>query len=946
MGDQRCHQYQTDDSSLAGLNKQLTLDDMRATVNPLVATIRANQKTAVIGLIEFYQISMDEIIARRDERNMVFIVLECGHYIDSVYIPETNPRWMLRAYRKHHRFEHLMSECLKCNSVSYYHPLQVQSEDIVGQDVVDESMVDKSQNEVVEFIDVNRGALSGFSGFMSSVALVDKTPQVDLARFLSRPVKISTATWTESDISGAQYNFDPWFSFFNDTRIKKKLDNFSFLQCDLKLKFMVNASPFYYGMQWANYQPLPNLTPTTIVHDAGTRWLIPLSQRPMLKILPQKNEGGEMTLPYFNFRNWIRIQKAQDFHDMGKIDVTTIVPLRSANGATSTVTVQVYAWAENVHISGPSVGLALQSSDEYGEGVVSAPASAIANFASYLKNVPIIGKFATATEIGATAVSTIASMFGWTNVPVISDTQPFRPGCFPQLASSEIGYPIEKLTLDPKNELSVDPSVVGLPSTDELSISHLVQKESYLTQASWDTTNVVDDILFTTVVTPYMFDSDLAAQAKIQQTVPCWIANMFTNWRGDMIIRGEVIASPFHKGRLRITYDPTGYAGDNIVNDSVSSTVCFTTIVDLSVDTDFEIRIPYQQAISWLVCNTGFGTVPFSTSLTPPFNYNSTFHNGTLTMRVLTTLTAPATTAPVNIVMYVRGADNVEFANPIDISANLTPLAVQSMDVYGAPMEVLAGAQAHEPVPERYLVNFGEMIGSLRQLLRRSHLSYVSTSGNQAFLNTWTLNKEVFSKWPFYYGYDPSGIHSAKGLVAPASSFNFNFVKMTPYNWIAPAFIGQRGSGIWHFNIDNLSAVSQVRVYRQPQISATAGNTYSGVLQGTISADAKGFLAITEQGSGGQTVINQLTQAGVSVLCPNYNQYRFQSTNPLNPTHMYSVDGSDRDSYVLEISEDSSGRSPTSGKVWHYHSVGTDFNLHFFLNVPTITLYSGVPVAN
>ncbi len=808
--------------------------------------------------------------------------------------------------------------------------------------------------EVVQFLDENEGQVVGECAQMDPVMISDETPSVDLSNFLKRPVRIINFTWAESDTVGTIRSFDPWFLFFNDARIKYKLNNFSFIQADLKLKIMINASPFYYGAMIAAYQPLPNLTTSTIVNDAGTRWLIPYSQRPHLWIYPQNNEAGTMTLPYFNFRNWIRIQVGQDFTDMGNLKFINYTTLQSANGVTAAgVSIQVYAWAENVRISGPSVGLALQAGDEYGQGVVSGPASAIASIASRLTDLPVIGRFATATRIGAGAVSAIASLFGFTNVPVIADAQPFRPCPFPQLASSEIGYPIEKLTLDPKNELTVDPVTLGLTNQDELAIPYLVQKESLLTTMTWATTDAVDDILFTSIVTPWLFDTDAQTQAKVYLTPMAWVGALFQEWRGDIIFRFRFICSQYHKGRVRISFDPAGYSATNLTNDAVSSTVVFTKVVDLGKDSDVEIRIPYQQAIAWLLIqSSNFSTNPYSISKTPSFLHNGAFDNGTITVRVLTALTAPVLTSNINCLVFVRGADNLEFANPSNLNADLSYFPVQSGNYESTgkseeTQDILAGISQTKSDPNRYLVNFGESIGSLRKIMRRTALNSVMTIPLQIIDTDMVTIKYTFGKWPLAYGYDPSGIHSAKGLVATTTNFNFNFAFNTAYNWIAPAYVGTRGSMMWQFNVEGSSPKDSIRVWRKPEGGVSPGTVISNQIKGTISSDARFFVTNSNAALAGQSLTSQRTQAGMNVLVPNYNPYRFQTTRPRNSTQLWNTDASDRDEYQLEISLNTElvGESLPL-KVWCYSSIGTDLGLYFFLNVPTVVKYSAIPVAN
>jgi len=814
-------------------------------------------------------------------------------------------------------------------------------------DVITPSTTQESSQktqEVVQFLDETSGLEVGFDLPYDGVSAVDQSANVDLAKFLSRPVRIAGFTWNESDAVGTTTSIRPWHLFFNDTRIKYKLNNFSFMQCKLKIKVMINASPFYYGAMIGSYLPNPGLTPSTIVNDSGTRWFIPLSQRPHMWIYPQDSKGDEMTLPFVYQKNFLNIQEADDLTDMGELKFVNYTTLRSANGATGVgVSVQVYAWAEDIKLSGASVGLAMQS-DEYGNGVISAPASAIASGARWFENIPVIGKFATATRIGASAVSAIASLFGFTNVPVISDTQPYRPSAFPQLASSDVAYPTEKLTFDPKNELTVDPSILGLPSTDELVISHLAQKESYLCTATWTNVNAVDDILFTARVNPSLYDNDGGTQQKVYQVPMCWLTQLFKGWRSDIIFRFKFITTPYHKGRVRITYDPSGYAGQNIVSDATSQTVCQTQIVDLGEESDVEIRIPYQQATAFMQSRDDLraSEIGWSTSASPTFPYDSIFDNGTIMIRVQTKLTAPVITTTVPVLVFVRAAENFEMANPTDLKPKAgSPYysyLVPQADVYGVPKNMTAG-DISRPIPNRYLINYGECIKSLRQVLRRQTLSScdVFLTGTSDY----NYGRKRFTRWPPYYGFDANGYHTAVTIVSGEFDVGFNFVKMTPYNWIAPAFLCQRGSMQWTFNPIN-TLLEHFRVYRDTTQSSVVGWRAIGYAKSTRSQASKDLIDELVGGASGQALVSQRTCAGISVQLPNYTRFRFQTTNPLNTTNPSNKDGSDIDAYCYDFVSTGNNEPQI---VEAYEGIGTDFGLYYFINVPTLWIYSTNPTA-
>lgn len=801
--------------------------------------------------------------------------------------------------------------------------------------------------ETVKFHDAHKFQDGGIKTTIPRIGLSDQTENIDFVKFLSRPVKIASFTWNESDAVKTSHQFSPWNLYFTDARVKYKLNNFAFISCKLKVKILINASPFYYGAMYCGYQPLPNFSTSTIVADASNRDLIPYSQRPSVWLYPQVNEGAEMELPFFWPYNMLNAQSASEMTNVGQLTFLNYTTLQSANGASgSGVSIVIYAWAEDVDLSGPSVGLATQSldwevqSDEYGTGPVSSVASAVASAASWLTDLPVIGPFARATEIGAGAISSIAKIFGFTNVPVIEDTCPYRPEPFPKLASTECGYPVEKLTLDSKNELTISGEAIGLDNTDELCLSYLAGKESFLTQFTWNSSDAVDTLKFTSLVTPNLFDmTSLTQQTAYYLTPMCWLSTLFQEWRGDIIFRFRVVASVFHKGRLRISFDPSGYTSENITTDAASSNVVFTEIVDLSEQTDVEFRVPYQQARAFLFNDSlNIAITGWSTSTTPTWSYDPNKHNGTITVRVQTALTAPVASSSVQVLCFVRAADNIEFANP-QAPQQLTTWTVQS-DVIGTDTPTFA--------PERNLVYMGEKVGSLRKLLRRySMIGMDYIAGNTT--NFIAVYQKLYNRIPPMYGYDPTGPAYAYGLIATTTSKNFNYVQNHPLSYVLPAFVAFRGSVNWTFNLDLNFPVRQIRNIRNNNPSNSASGLLTLVANagtGTTSNHILNTALTCLSGAPGSAMTNQLTNAGLNVACPQYSNAKFMPTSPGNFTLPGNNYGYVNDMQTLEVTLDCVSNSLNGGHLWSYAGIGTDFTMHFFLNVPTYYLYSGaiVPV--
>lgn len=812
------------------------------------------------------------------------------------------------------------------------------------------------QAEVVSFLDKDEGQSIGSAAGNHAFAAADATNDTEIAKFLSRPVRIDSHSWTDATVTGIYKTISPWHLWANTDTVKNKLNNYAFIRGDLRIKIVLSASPFFYGLNQVSYIPLVGYKASTI-NTTDSDYLVNLSQRPHLYLDPGESSGGEMLLPFIYHRNYVTIASPTEFQKLGDLDYCVYTQLKSANGTTAPVTITTYAWMENLTLSGATATWSLQCDDEYGDGVVSRPASWIAKGASYLEKMPVIGRFATATRIGASAVSSIASLFGFTNVPNIENSDPVRVEAFPKFASSEISFPIEKLTLDPKNELSIDPRIVGLSDgTDEMMISKITQHNSFLAKASWAQSNLVDDVLFYSRVNPRMFDYNVLTdpgQGVYAMTPMCWASVPFGHWRGDIIFQFKIIASKYHKGRLRISFDPSGSAAQNLATLTNTTNVVHTTIVDIGETRDVEFRVPYQQATQFLgmrrVSSTSRNWDTNQAVPSAPYPVEDYADNGMITVRVLNTLTAPVTSANCELLVYVRAAENLELANPLDVDNRYSYYKFQSLETVEETTECTLGT-VNLPVDNQYAVHFGENIRSFRQLLRR--YNYHSTDWFQHPTTTTTakLSRSFkhFYKLPTTPGPDANGPNVAAKLFGGAP-IKYNFCQMTTLAWLANGYVAYRGSVNWSHNLitDDLP-VSELMVRRNignnfPTSSSTVNTdeTYD-------SSIPRAMLDYEGSFSSGMAVTNCHTQTGLNVQCPMYSAYKFQYTTPSNANRGIVEDGSWLDQFTLRfcVKVPKNTSQTKSTFVNNYVGIGTDFSLHMFVNVPTVYFVSILPAAS
>lgn len=843
----------------------------------------------------------------------------------------------------------------------------LQSEDVpeeVDGDVAIGNQVEGS--ETVTFIDNEGGVYLELPTSTNPVAMVDNTNDLSLGNFLARPTLINTTNWSTSDIVGVKATFKPWYEFLNSPAIKKKVDNYAFMRGNLHLKVVVNGTPFQYGALRTCYSPLlgwiPDKIRTNLVSTGPL--LIPYSQQPGFFVHPQANAGGEMVCRFFLHKNWMDITSATEVNNMGTINHVIYAPLQVAvTGGSTSVTIRTYAWMTDVELMGSTSKLTLQG-DEYGQGPVSLPASAIAAAAGALTKLPIIGRFARATQIGAGAVSKMAALFGYTNVPVISDIMAYQPMNAPMLASTSIGTPLQKLTLDPKQELSVDPSFHGIGSVDELSMSYIRSRESYFGATSWSTSDAADTQLFNVRINPALgtaisvLNSTSATVGQRVYHVPLsYVGALFRHWRGDIKIRMKLIVTKFHKGRLKISYDPR----NDITSVNPAENTVYTEIVDIGEKDDITFTIPYHQDVGWLACDDTFSDNWSGGNVRAP---RIGVDNGVLTVRVLNTLTAPSS-GSVNILFFVEGGDNFEFANPKGmnrLSGTIpTPFALQGEDVTSVVTHNVVIGAPSKPIVERYGQNFGEAFLSLRVLLHRMTLTQVlpAIDGAPGVYNTRFAYLKRMPAWP---GYDPSAYLNATNIVSASgtSKFSAAYPNLLPY--IAGMYLGHRGSVNYALtpSAEYINSLDDVRVLRTDiNISNAANrqmlNSDFAAPQSATFRERIGMLspyntqlANKHDGLGGMAITATRTNGSVTFNFPDYNNYNFALVDPTTFLLGSTNDGTAIQSALvtLKIGNTSADTvdyfKPLSVQV--AAGAGPDFTLLHFLCCPTLDYISQTPV--
>jgi hypothetical protein len=364
------------------------------------------------------------------------------------------------------------------------------------------------------------------------------------------------------------------------------------------------------------------------------------------------------------------------------------------------------------------------------------------------------------------------------------------------LATVDNKYVTNKLSVDSKQEVTIDPRTTGIDPTDELPIASIAGRESYLTSFDWAVSELQDSTLFKIRVDPFLFRT-----LGFEYHFPACAAAVlpFQYWRGTMRFRFQVVSSNYHKGRLRLAYDPYDLSGIPEFNTQ------YTTIHDISAEKDFTIDIGWAQQAAYAE-RADTGNPSFGEFLAP----NSTGSNGMLGVYVMNQLTTPgATVADIQVNVFVSMLDDFEVAMP---NPDMTAWRFREPEMFIGEPEMDSGAadccddaitdpptidQMADTIidtPDTTKLFFGEVIGSFRQMLKRTVMHEIVRVEEPVGTSLFTMTRGAF---PEYGGYITT-------LVTPNSmAYEYNDgtaiipCNTTYLNYVTRMFAGWRGSVRW-----------------------------------------------------------------------------------------------------------------------------------------------------
>lgn len=852
----------------------------------------------------------------------------------------------------------------------------------------------KMTTQNVTFHDYSPGATVSVDSNYDDVHNETIENDLDLNNFFSRPVLISFSEWQVGNGAGIlTSNLNPWSLYFRNKRVSNRISNFKLLRAKLHIRVLINGSPLHYGRAIIYYTPLHNADE---VGRAGGINPLPIqnlknnSQKPHLWLNPTTSQGGDMELPFLWYNNALDLPLGE-FDEMGTLDIVGVTPLRHANGGTTDVQISILAWATDVVLSGPTTcnvdGIAPQS-DEYSNKAFSARATNVASVMNKLSSAPIIGPYARATSLAASAASAVAALFGFSK-PLELERTIIVPKTTHDMATSAGKDDCHKLALDPKQELTIDPRSFGLSNKDEMEIANIAGVESYITTFTWTSGNSspAGTILWNTIVDPADFTVYPATTPEINRitmTASCFAVAPFQYWRGSIKYRFQVVCSALHKGRIRIVYDPEI---EVTTNDPTRITpeynLGYQTVVDISETKDFEITVGWGQGSSYRHSAFYDGVSPLD-SITP-INYNSstnTFGNGVLGVYVMNELTNPSSSVDdCYVVVSMSAGPDFEVAAPTN--KPLSRLRFRTFGDVSAPVALAAEVPLIEEVVETVpqsqelpvsavptqdattfeatehadtladmgsltaptnMVFFGETIRSFRTLLKR--FSMVELVSIQQTAGGWssatTIQRKAFPIEPGYTSYSTTDPDRVTRTVN-GKEYAYGF--MTPMRFISAGFVGWRGSVRWKVTTMGYECCSWLRspMTITRYSGCTPSNITASIPNKSLNSGMQSWYVNFDEAANAQEgaqVIDPRVEPIISFEVPFYTSRRFLNSRSLT---QFQPDLSSVYSPCWKLSYEGIPDANVNFNHQMYCAAGEDFTLGMFIGAPIVYLESIPP---
>lgn len=507
-----------------------------------------------------------------------------------------------------------------------------------------------------------------------------------IRNFASRPSLIYSGTWSATDGRDSSIYSDSIFSraILNSNITFQKLNNFQFISFDIVVRLIANPMQMQAGRLWLSYE----FARTARGARACSSNAIQYTALSGLEYDPGMPAPVELRIPFYStYSQWDTLYTS---FDNGTLSLRVLSPLNSAT-TTSTLGFNLYTWIENLQLgvprdedmaiapttlrAGPSrrTHAFAQSNSEAAQAAsthrVSDTLDSVGFVADMLGSFPMLSSITTPVSWLSHAAATAARAFGFakpSNATVATRVENFPQATATHMDGASTAFP---LTASSNFEIPSGPHFGT--EIDEMDINYICAKTVNIGAFAWNQDDSVGLGVAQIPVHPglslFLGAAGSVVYEQYAPTPMAYVASMFKYWAGSIKIRLEAVSTPFHAGRLLISYIPDFSPYSGAASTDAGHT--YNIIWDITDSSHIEFAVPYMSNSPYLECMiddlSWTHVINGETSGIEPQNRMRRIANGTIYVTVLAPLVSPSTTSStIDLLIWVGGGEDLTFSEP------------------------------------------------------------------------------------------------------------------------------------------------------------------------------------------------------------------------------------------------------------------------------------------
>jgi hypothetical protein len=357
------------------------------------------------------------------------------------------------------------------------------------------------------------------------------------------------------------------------------------------VRFQINCNRFAQGRLLIHY--IPGQFNSIYDTQAHRYNLMTKSQNPRTEINLNRDTNTVFRVPYVSANGAYDLSGAvvnERTGIMGTLYATVYGQLKG----TASLQVNTFLCFEDVELMTPTYWPQMNVSDrEEMKGILSAPIQKLADAAGLMARIPSLSSIAGTAKWFLEASSKSAKAFGFskpTNQTELMRTTNTKNAYMLNYDGEEDNIP---MGMSSRNKVDVLPGFAG-NDIDEMSFEYVCNRPAYQTTFNWVDTDTT--FLYSLDLKPPAFETTSSGIGihEVKTLSPfAFVARHFNYWRADIVVTLKIVKTEFHTGKLMVSFRPGAQSASDGYTDYNMMNYAPREILDIKESDTFMITFPY-----------------------------------------------------------------------------------------------------------------------------------------------------------------------------------------------------------------------------------------------------------------------------------------------------------------------------------------------------------------